>query len=165
MLEGFVEAAQTRPRLKNRSVDEFLRQIGFLTASRYLQYYTVPRTYRITNKEGFPEFVEFYIDNQGEERTVKIKRQAYDSKGNTMGDTQQTEGSAKGLPDIDIVAGSNLPYARAQKTAMAGQLYGQQAITLESYLEAINWPNAKDEAAKIKEQQAQMAQQAQGAPA
>jgi hypothetical protein len=164
MLEGFVEAAQTRPRLKNRSVDEFLRQIGFLTASRYLQYYTVPRTYRITNKEGFPEFVEFYIDNQGEERTVKIKRQAYDSKGNTMGETLQTEGSAKGLPDIDIVAGSNLPYARAQKTAMAGQLYGQQAITLESYLEAINWPNAKEEAAKIKEQQAQMMEQAQAQP-
>lgn len=164
MLEGFVEAAQTRPRLKNRSVDEFLRQIGFLTASRYLQFYKVPRTMRVTNKQGFPEFVTFYIDGEGEQRQLKGSRQAYDSQGNTMGPAVQMQGSAKGLPDIDIVAGSNLPYARAQKNAVAGNLYQQGAIPLEEYLVAINWPNAKQVAAKVMEQQAQAAQ-AQQQPA
>lgn len=155
MLEGFVEAAQTRPRLKNRSVDEFLRQIGYLIVSRYLQFYKVPRTFRITNKDGFPEFVTFYIEGEAENKTFKGSRQAYDSKGNMMGPKVEMQGSAKGMPDIDIVAGSNLPYARAQKSAVAGNLFTQGAITLESYLDAINWPNAKEEAAKIRQQQAQ----------
>jgi hypothetical protein len=171
MLEGFVEAAQTRPRLKNRSVDEYLRQVGFLCASRYLQFYKVPRTYRITNKEGFPEYVEFYIEDErvdavtGEEipRKVKVKRQAFDQSGQPVGDPIAQEGSAKGLPDIDVVAGSNLPYARAQKNAIAGNLFTQGAIPLEEYLTAINWPNAKQVAARMMEQQA--AAQAQAAPA
>ena len=167
MLEGFVEAAQTRPRLKNRSVEEFLRQVGFLMASRYLQYYTVPRTFRITNKEGFPEYVTFYI-NKNEEtqsREAKIKRQTYQTDGKPFGQPEEMTSSAKGIPDIDIVSGSNLPYARAQKTATALDLQSRGAITLETMLEAINWPNAKQEAQKVQEQQQAMAQQAaQGQP-
>lgn len=153
MLDGFVEAAQTRPRLKNRSVDEFMRQIGYLTASRYLQFYTAKRTFRITNKEGFDEFVEFNIDGEGDNRTVNISRQAYDKSGKKVGVPRQTTGSARGLPDIDIVAGSNLPYARAQKTATAGSLYDRNVITRLSYLEAIDWPNAKEEDKRVQEQQ------------
>lgn len=162
MLEGFVEASQTRPRLKNRSVDDYLTQIGYLMASRYLEFYTAPRTFRVTNKEGFPEFVEFFIEKDQEgNRLASVNRM--DQKGSPLQGARQ-QLSAKGIPDVKPVSGSNLPFARAQKTATALDLHSRGAITLESLLDSINWPNAKEEVEKVKKEQAEMAAQMQEAP-
>lgn len=156
MLEGFVEAAQTRPRMKNRSVDEFLTQIGYLCASRYLQFYSAPRVFRLTNREGFPEFVTFFVteDEEGN-RVAKVDRQAQQPDGSfTPAGNIQTM-SAKGIPDVKPVSGSNLPFARAQKQATALDLFSKGLITREAVLEAVNWPNAKEEAENsLKEAQA-----------
>lgn len=169
MLEGFVEASQTRPRMKNRSVDEFLTQMGYLCASRYLQFYTVPRVFRVTNKEGFPEFVEFFITGEGDQRVADITRvdaqgqpAMMDAKGTPIRNTQM---SAKGIPDVKPVSGSNLPFAKAQKTATALDLQARGSITNLAMLEAINWPDAKAEDEKVKaEQQAMAEAQAQQVP-
>lgn len=158
MLEGFVEAAQTRPRLKNRSVDEFLTQVGYLMASRYLQYYTAPRSFRITNKEGFPEIVDFFIKGTDQGRQAEISRTSIGADG-VAGPMRSMSVEVKGMPDVRVTSGSNLPYARAQKTATALDLHSRGAITLESMLEAINWPNAKEESQRVKEE-AMKAQQA-----
>lgn len=165
MLEGFVEAAQTRPRLKNRSVDEFLVQVGYLMASRYLEFYRAPRVFRITNEEGFPEFVEFFIsEDETGQRVANMNR----SSVNELGQPQVIEQgrmSVKGLPDVQAVTGSNLPFAKAQKTATALDLHGRGVISTESLLEAINWPNPQEEIEKTKTEQAEIAQQqAQMAP-
>ena len=159
MLDGFVEASQTRPRLKNRSVEQFLIQIGHLMASRYLQYYKVPRTFRITNQEGFPEFVEFHVEDKpdGGKEAVVFKT-SYSNGIMTRGPEQRM--TIKGIPDIKILGGSSLPFARSQRAAQASQLFTQGAITLESYLKALNWPNPEAELKKVQEQQ--LAQQ--GAP-
>lgn len=160
MLEGFVEAAQTRPRLKNRNVDEFLTQMGYLCASRYLQFYKAPRMFRVTNKEGFPEYVEFFLSGEGDDRVANVRRMDADGV-----EFQNQTLSAKGLPDVKPVSGSNLPFAKALKTSTALDLQGRGSITNLSMLEAINWPNAKAEDEKVKKEQAELAaMQQQGAP-
>ena len=166
MLEGFVEAAQTRPRLKNRSLDEFLKQVGFLMASRYLQYYTAPRSFRITNKEGWPEYVTFFIkqDDMGN-RTASIERQEMQQAGgqNVLGQKQNMELPIKGIPDVKVVSGSSLPFAKAQKTATALDLYTREAIDQEELLRAINWPNAEEVTRRMEEKAAAAAQAEQEA--
>lgn len=151
MLEGFVEAAQTRPRLKNRSVDDFLTQMGHLCASRYLEFYTANRVFRMTSKEGFPKFIEFFITDEGGERVADVSTTVLDPEQGPIQSQEQL--SAKGIPDVMPVSGSNLPFAKAQKTATALDLHGRGAITLESMLDAINWPNAQEEAKKAQEEQ------------
>lgn len=162
MFEGVVEASQTRIRLKNRNIDEYLNQIGYLVASRILQYYTAVRSFRITGDDGFPQFVEFYItkDEHGNNKAI-IKRTPTDGKGNPTEATSPIELTPKGLPDVKVVSGSNLPYSKARIQALAKDLFANNAITLESYLETVEWPNAKEEARKVQELQAQMAQGAQ----
>lgn len=131
-------------------------------ASRYLQFYTQPRVFRIANKEGFPEFVEFYVrlDEQGTRQMV-VNR--LDEQGVPKFPEPQVS-RAKGLPDVRAVSGSNLPFARAQKTATALDLQSRGSITNLSLLKAINWPTPEEEDQKVQEQQAKLAQQeAQGA--
>lgn len=161
MLEGFVEAAQTRPRLKNRSVEEFLKHVGYLMASRYMQFYTAPRVFRITNDEGANEFIEFSMgENEMGSKVARFAKR--DGAGNLMVPPQEVE--VKGLPDVKVESGSALPFARAQKTATALDLHSRGAITLESLLESINWPNPQEEVEKVKQEQAEIAAQQQGVP-
>jgi hypothetical protein len=165
MLEGFVEAAQTRPRLKNRSLDEFLRQVGYLMASRYLQYYTAPRSFRITNKEGWPESVTFFIKEDATGRKAMIERQEMQQSGGqpVLGPVRQEEFEVKGIPDVKVVSGSSLPFAKAQKTATALDLYTREAIDQEELLTAINWPNAEEVVRRMEEKAAAAAQAEQEA--
>lgn len=168
MLEGFVEAAQTRPRMKNRALERFLTQVGYLMASRYLQFYTAPRVFRIVNEEGFPEFVEFSISESVDGgKVANIRETAINEQGiPEIGQPRQIPMSGKGLPDVTVSSGSSLPFARAQKTATALDLHGRGAITLESLLKAINWPNPQEEVKAVQQEQALIAQQQaeQGAP-
>lgn len=157
MFEGVVEAAQTRPRLKNRSVDDFLGQVGLLTASRILQYYTAVRSLRVTNEQGFPQFIQFYIKkDEAGNRVASVQRQVTTEAGVQAG--QAMEFQAKGLPDVTVNSGSSLPYSRAIKTKQATELYQMGALTLEDFLDAIDWPNPKETAKKVMEQQQAQAQ-------
>ena len=155
MLEGFVEAAQTRPRLKNRSVDEFLTQVAYLNASRYFQFYRAPRVFRITNKQGWPEYMEFFIADDG----AHIQKSTVNTETKQVAREQPRTLPAKGLPDVNSINGSALPFARAQKMDTAMKLFSQGAITLESLLQSVNWPNWQEEADKIRQQMAEQQKQ------
>lgn len=159
MMDGFVEAAQTRPRLKNRSADEYLRQVGYLCASRYLQYYKQPRSFRITNQEGFPEYVEFSIQDKedGKRQATVVKTSMDPMTGQLVRGEPEIINVPKGMPDVKVTSGSSLPFARSQKQATALNLYGQKAITLESLLKAVNFPNPEEEAKKVMDEMKAMA--------
>ena len=165
MLEGYVEASQTRPRMKNRNLDFFLQDAGELALSRYLQFYTQPRVFRITNKEGYPEWIEFYIstieDMNGKPvKVAKIQRRNTIDGRIVVGDQQQVE--VKGAPDVRVISGSALPYAKALKNQTAGKMFTDGAIDQEEYLKAIDWPNYEE---VIKRMKAQADQDAQAAAA
>ena len=59
MLDGYIEAAQTRPRLKARNLEQSLTDAGELMVKKIMQFYTQPRMWRITNKQGYPQYIEF----------------------------------------------------------------------------------------------------------
>lgn len=155
LFNGYVEAAQVRPRLKNRSLDRSLQELGQLQASRYLQFYTAPRTYRLTNKEGWPEFVTFFVSEDENGMTANVSRQTLNANGNYIpGPTQQIP--VKGVPDIQVASGSSIPFAKAQKFEEAKQLFQMQAIDQKALLEDIDYPK-RDE---VIDRMAQVAQQA-----
>lgn len=147
MLEGYVEASQTRPRMKNRNLDFFLQDAGELALKRYLQFYTQPRVFRITNKQGYPEWVEFYMptieDANGKPvKVAKIKRRSTIDGQIVDGEQQTVE--VKGVPDVRVTSGSALPFAKALKNNTAGKMFTDGAIDQEEYLKSIDWPNYEE---------------------
>lgn len=155
--EGYVEAAQTRPRMKNRNLDAFLQDCGYLMAERYMQFYTQPRVMRITNEEGFPETIEFQMDPNGE--NVSIRRTP-DGETPGMPETHQI----KGMPDIRVTSGSALPFAKAQKSQTALTYFNAGAIDREELLRAVDWANPEEVLKRMEEKEA-MAAQAEARPA
>lgn len=160
MLEGYIEAAQTRPRLKNRNLESFLQGLGQLVCARYLQFYDKPRTFRITNKDGFPEYIEFYMPEIIENgRIAKVVRLKTDGSGQIISqDVQNME--VKGVPDIKITSGSALPFAKAQKADTALKYLNAGAIDQEEMLKVVDWPNWEQVIKRMKE----AAVPAEGAP-
>lgn len=168
MLEGYLEAAQTRPRLKNRNLDDFLQDSGELILKRYLQFYTQPRVYRVTNKQGFPEYIEFFIPEINEAngktfRTAKLTRRTTLPNGQMQVQSEEVE--VKGLPDVRITSGSALPYARAQKAQTALTYFNNGAIDNEELLKSVDWPNYEEVLKRMAQTAAAMQQQqAQAGP-
>jgi hypothetical protein len=164
MLEGYIEASQTRPRMKNRSLDYMLQDAGQIMLCHYLQFYTAPRVFRITNKEGFPEQVEFYISENEQGQQMANIRKTSQVPGQAPQAQPMQQVPIKGVPDVRVVSGSALPFAKAQKNQSANQLFTSGAIDQQELLKAIDWPN-RDEVIRRMEQKAQEAAQAQaGAP-
>lgn len=163
MLEGYVEAAQTRPRMKNRVLDGCLTDAGELMLQRIMQFYTQPRVWRITNKEGYPQFIEFYMptidDGSGKlKKVAKIRRVTTNPDGTQTTDVNQVD--IKGLPDVRVVSGSALPYAKAQKATTALTYFNAHAIDQEELLKSVDWPNYEEVLRRMAKAQA-AAQQAE----
>jgi hypothetical protein len=209
------EAAQTRLRIKERNMQAGLVQLGYMIVSRMLQFYTTPRTVRITGKQGWPEFYEVFFskeeqqimaDGGGEqpeaiqagqmtaqaapglppeqgplsegqppdvEGMPEVKKETYSLHSRVyqfapetrqyvpVTDWQQTEGS-KGEFDIQVQAGTSLPFMKQKRSDLAFQLFKVGAIDQEALLEAVDWPNYQQTMRRMQEQ-AQAAQQAQAA--
>lgn len=173
MLEGYIEAAQTRPRMKNRNLDCFLQDVGQLMVLRYLQFYTKPRVFRITNKEGFPDYVEFYLPsievqdlNGGKvvKKFCKLTKVSKNPSGSSAPLMQSQQIEVKGCPDVRVTAGSALPYAKAQKAQTALAYFNAGAIDAEELLKSVDWPNYP-EVLKRLAQKAQAEAEAQAAEA
>ena len=162
LFDGYVEAAQVRPRFKNRNLDQALQRMGQIDAALYLQFYTVQRTFRITNKQGWPEFVNFFVseDEQGNQ-IANVSRVKPDETGQNYapGPTQQM--NVKGIPDVEIVSGSSIPFQKAQQYNRAKDLFAMGAIDRQALLEEIDFPK-KDEILQRMAQEAQSQAQAKG---
>lgn len=163
-LDLFQTIAQTRTRLKSRSLASYLTQVGLLCTSRYLQFYTDKRVFRITNEEGYPEHVEFYIDQGHKDAEgnplAKITRHKM-QQGLMVSETPE-QFPVKGLPDVRIDVNSALPFSKQIEQDKATQAFQAGAITSEDYLKGIGWPNYQEATMKVKQQQQEMAAQQQG---
>jgi hypothetical protein len=151
MLEGYVEAAQTRPRMKNRTLDMALTDAGEIMVKRIMQFYDKPRVWRITNKEGYPEYIEFYmptIEETDDNGKIVQKKIAEIKRISTMPDgtqnIQTSQLNVKGIPDVRVTSGSSLPYAKAQKAQTALTYFNAGAIDDQELLKAVDWPNYQE---------------------
>lgn len=165
-LETSIEIEQTRSRLKARNAKSYLKKLGQLDLILYLQLYTQPRVFRITNKEGFPQHVQFYIqDIPAQPATptapgVPAQRVANVGIQDPNGALSNQVVPIKGMPDVRIEVGSAMPFAKAVKNDAAKTLYQLGAIDREALFDMIDLPN-KD--AVLKRMQEAEAQQAQAA--
>lgn len=177
MLEGYLEASQTRPRMKNRNLDFYLQDCGSLVLKRMLQFYKQPRVFRMTNMEGYPQFIEFWVpdvevvQSDGTTKTVKVAKMRTISTTEDGQAIPQSEAQVevKGLPDVRVRSGSNLPYAKAQKQNNALQYFNAGLIDQEEALKTVDWPNYEQVMKRMQEvatqnAQAQAEAQASGAP-
>lgn len=164
------EAAQTRIRLKERNMQASLNQMGHLVVSRMLQYYRKPRIVKITGNAQFPEYYEFYIeDTKDGKMQFNRKNYNYDDVDERYVPDQEgykPTGQSKGMFDIEIIAGTSLPAAKAQRGNLALRLAEMQQIDQEALLDFLEIPNKEQIMNRMREaaeKQAQAAAQ-QGVP-
>jgi hypothetical protein len=167
-IDRLQEAAQTKLRAKARHLEHFLKDIGEMMVSNILQFYSIPRIIRITNRDDAPEYFKFHVDEvtdeSGLKRTVNIQRVQHDALGREV-PTDVKEFVIKGNLDVKVSTGSSLPFAKAIKSNMAFRLFEQGILDEEDVLETIEWPD-RDKVLKkleIRKQQAAEAAQAEAA--
>lgn len=149
-------AAQTRIRQKSRNLDCYLQQLGNQYKSMVFQFYTVPRIYRITNKEGLEKYFKFYIDP--ETKTARVER--YSPEGLSMGiDEYQMRGDF----DVRVSTGSSLPFSKAQKEDRLTKLFQLGILDEEEVLKGLDYPNYEAVLRRVAEKKMQQAQEAAAA--
>ena len=140
------EAAQTRLRPKERNLNQSLTQLGHLVINTMMQYYTKPRVTRITKKDGWPEFFEFYFKEEKE--GLKYFRRDWnldeEKKKYIQAMDWQESGYAKGDFDIDVQSGTSLPFAKDKKQQLALSLYDKKAIDQKDLLDKLDWENREE---------------------
>ncbi len=161
------EAAQTRIRLKERNLQVALTTLGYLITATMMQYYREPRVVKITGKQGWPEFFEFYIkdDENGQMRYVKRNYNFNEQERRYIPDQNWQEGQpSKGLFDIEIVSGTSLPFMKEKRSQLAMKLFSSGVIDDEELLEVLDWPRKDQVLKRMREKQAAAAGQPPKAP-
>jgi hypothetical protein len=156
MMDQYVEAAQIRPRLKNRNLDQSFQRLGKLDVAYYLQFYTAPRTFRLTNEMGWPEYVTFFVTEENGQKSAKMSSVVVDPQGGMNSGQTQTV-PVKGIPDVQIVSASSIPFQKVQQFNRNIKLFEDGAIDQEALLDEIDQPNRQailDRMKQAAEQQA-----------
>jgi hypothetical protein len=120
------------------------------------QFYSAPRLFRITGKDGAEQFFKMHIT----EDEATGKKKAYISRN---GEVQTKEYLISGEFDVRVVTGSTLPFARAEKEQRLLNLFDRGVIDDEEVLKGIEYPNWEAVKARVEEKKA-MAAQAQAQP-
>ena len=162
-IEQLIAASRTRIRQKQRNLDDFLQDCGRQYINRILQYYTVPRVFRMTGKDGTPYFMKMSVEKITDDRGDQITAAVLQSYSNSpdgrvvLSDPQRI--FLRGELDIKVQAGSDLPFESSDKERKAMMLFDRQIIDAEEVLDQIQYPNKEKVLARIAEQQS-AAQQA-----
>jgi hypothetical protein len=186
-IESLQDADQTRIRLKERNLQAALVQLGYMVASRMLQFYTTPRVVRVTGAQEWPEFYEVFFSREEQQQQgipypdqfadpqemVPTKKYIANSKQYQFNPSTrqyvavtewQATAPSKGEFDIEVQAGTSLPFMKQRRTNLAFQLFQAQAIDQEALLDSVEFPK-KDEIMRRMNEAKQAAAQAQAAAA
>ena len=159
-IEALQEAQQTRVRLKERNMETFLSSVGTKVTRRMMQFYREPRVVRITGKEGWPQFFEFTIQDEGtadngdplRSVTKTPFKQMVKPDASETGDrepqsfdadpenTSKTQPSA-GIFDIRVISGTSAPFQKQKREGRAFKLLESGIISDKQLLEELNFPN------------------------
>lgn len=153
-IESIQEASQTRIRLKERNMQVSLSQVGRLVIALMMQYYNQPRVARITGKEAWPEFFEFFVEDVPETNKVKYTKRGYkfSEVDNQYLPGKVTEGESNGEFDVKILSGTALPFAKTQRSNIAFRLYDSKVIDPEELLKTLEWPDAQQVIQRLQKQ-------------
>lgn len=158
------EAAYTRVRLKIKNLDMYLKDVGKAYRNRVLQFYDVPKVFRLTNRDGMEKFFKFHIEKTPEGKTRAIKQ---DIGTNALGEQvlgQRKEIILNGELDTKVSVGTSLPLAKAERKQEALELFQLGIIDEQEVLTRLDYPNKEKILERLQAKQEAMAA-AQGAPA
>ncbi len=130
-------AAQTRIRLKMKNLDAYLQDFGTQYASRVLQFYTAPKVYRLTGKDGTNKYFKMSIKNQDGMYTALVQRF---TDANLLNPTEESY-QLRGKLDVRVTTGSSLPFSKTQNEQRAYALYDRGIIDGEEVLKSLEYPN------------------------
>jgi hypothetical protein len=173
-IEQLIAASRTRIRQKQRNLDEYLKSVGRQYLNRILQYYTVPRVYRMTDEKGAQYWTKFSVekrqgvdqfgqpevDEMGQPvmKTAAVMEQStYDGPRLIKSEPQVI--FLNGELDIKVQAGSDLPFEAADKERKALALFDRQIIDAEEVLDQIQYPNKEKVLMRLATKQQEAAQQ------
>lgn len=159
-IEQLIQASRTRVRQKQRNLDVYLKSVGRQYLNRVLEYYTVPRVYRMTNEDGSPYWLKFNIekmlDDSGDQITSAVL-QSYNLVDSVVVPGEIQRSYLRGELDVRVQAGSDLPFEAADKERKALALFDRQIIDAEEVLDQIQYPNKEKLLARLAEKQQQQA--------
>ena len=160
------EAAQTRIRGKVRNLDVMIRDIGKQYAARVMQFYSVPRIFRITNKQGAEQYFKFYTEKLAD-GTVKAYKRDVDVNDQTGEPIpgKLDEFILRGELDVAVDSGTSLPMVQYERKQEAFELFDRQIIDAEEVLHRIDYPNKEKVIERMKARQEAEAQAAAEAEA
>jgi hypothetical protein len=180
-IQSLQDADQTRIRLKERNLQASLVQLGYMVTSRMLQFYTTPRVVRITGAQEWPEFYEVFFSREEQQEQgnpypdqfadaqemIPTKKYVANTKQYQFSpstrqyvavtDWQQTAPS-KGEFDVEVQAGTSLPFMKQRRSNLAFQLFQAGAIDQEALLEAVEFPKSDETMRRMNEAKQQAAQ-------
>lgn len=168
-IEQLLNASRTRIKQKQRNLDNYLRSVGRQYLNRVLEFYTIPRIYRMTNEDGTNYWLKFHIekvpDDSGDQQTWAVL-ESYDLAPNNQIKTNFTKRlMLKGELDVRVQAGSDLPFEAADKERKALALFDRGIIDAAEVLDQLQYPNREKILARIEQISAQQAaQQGNAAP-
>jgi hypothetical protein len=163
-IQEMQDAAQTRIRLKERNLQASLVQLGYMICSRMLQFYTNPRVVRITGQSEWPEFFEVYF-SKTEYDSYIANHKHYEFAPATRQYTAVNDwtqlGPSKGEFDIQVQAGTSMPFMKQRRSQLAFNLYNANpaAIDQEALLKSVDFPDYQEVMRRM-----QMQTQGQGQP-
>lgn len=166
-IEDLQNAANSKTRLKMRNLDSYLQDFGQQYVSRALQFYTAPKVYRVTGKDGANKYFKMHIDKVQDENGNsyhKANVQKYTENG--LLDPFSKDIMLKGKLDVRVVTGSSLPFSKAENERRALNLFDREIIDAEEVLKRIEYPNYEAVLQRVNDAKARAAQAAlAGAPA
>lgn len=164
-IDSLQEANHTRIRLKERNMQVSLGKLGDMLVQLFLQYYTEPRVVRLTGSEAWPKYMEFHIENTDAGYVLNKKDINYNEASDSYVPGQlKASKPSNGIFDIKIIAGTSLPFKKAERANLAMRLFQMGVLTKESLLETLEWPSAGKESAEDEEKARMAAEQGAVAP-
>ena len=161
-IEQLISASRTRIRQKQRNVDEYMKDAGLLYMNNVFQNYSVPKIYRLTNKDGSQTFRKFRVENEGGQRVAIFND--YDGnveKGSELIELPERKLILKGRFDVRVMTGSGLPFDIADNERKALALFDRGIIDEEEVLTRVEYPNREKVLIRLKERQQAQAEAAQ----
>lgn len=161
-IRALQEAAQTRMRLKSRLIDCYLQTMGQQYLDIVMRYYTIPKIYRITGKDGAQKYFKFSVDEIQDENGNVSKVANVRNYQQNEENGQYFEGEEKSIPikgklDVRVITGTSLPFARAEKESKILSYFEKGLIDQEETLKALDYPNYEALLARMQEKQEMMA--------
>jgi hypothetical protein len=155
-IEQLIKASRTRIRQKQRNLDDCMTWLGKMYMNRVLQFYSVPKVFRMTNQDGSQFFRKAEVDRTEDGKPVIFYSDYIDDdKGNSQ-ESPQRAVILQGTLDVTVKTGSELPYDVADNERKALALFDRGIIDAEEVLTRLEYPNKE----KILERLASQAQQA-----